>query len=615
MARALALLVFLPCVLASSARSLVDSDWTSIEASNLQRTLRVRVAAVICSSFSVVASLVAFYWFCRMEKRFRHRLIMLLIYGDLMRATWFFIFAVVAVVRGAVRTESAFCQSSGFFIQYGTETSDYAVLVIAVNSALQVFRPSTQTTSGGLYPYQRYVYVGALLIPVLMSGLAFIGTRQGYLSQGAFCTLPIRPIWYRLALAWIPRYLIALVIICLAIAIYAYVGFEFRAYSTLSQSVGTSMSLTATSVQQSEKDPDVHADASMMAEGESFHGRRVSSIAKDIVSSQRRASSVSFTCEGPSSNHASFKPGGRTQSLPNNSINISTRCNDSTLRPPLAAILSGSTFQSPDSITEGRVVPAPGAVIDANRSPVLQDLNPLEDRQSRSPSPSSPPGQRHMSRQLVNTKKLHARVYRQLRLMFIYPLAYTLMWLVPFAQQCTLYKYKYAQHPLWFLRLGATICLSSMGFVDCLIFSLKEKPWRKIQNSDGTFWGSFAIFAPWLMKNKPVSKDVEHGGGGPSNEGSGRRGIRLRSSIHTNSTSNDYAQVAAEQARVRLDLERDERLVALRARIAKRRAESAWRADDDDDDSGSNYEDGSGNQHQPTPKDEDQQGKGKAVKV
>lgn len=53
---------------------------------------------------------------------------MLLIYGDLVRASWFFIAAVLMEVRGTVSTESAFCQSSGFLIQYGTETNGECAL-------------------------------------------------------------------------------------------------------------------------------------------------------------------------------------------------------------------------------------------------------------------------------------------------------------------------------------------------------------------------------------------------------------------------------------------------------------------------------------------------------
>lgn len=45
-----------------------------------------------------------------------------------------------------------------------------------------------------------------------------------------------------------------------------------------------------------------------------------------------------------------------------------------------------------------------------------------------------------------------------------------------------------------------------MGAVDCLIFSLREKPWRNIPASDRTFWGSFCFW------RKPVPpSNIEQG--------------------------------------------------------------------------------------------------------
>lgn len=48
---------------------------------------------------------------------------MLLIYGDVMRSAWYFIFSAYSLANGTVATDTAFCQSSGFLVQYGTETS------------------------------------------------------------------------------------------------------------------------------------------------------------------------------------------------------------------------------------------------------------------------------------------------------------------------------------------------------------------------------------------------------------------------------------------------------------------------------------------------------------
>ena len=48
---------------------------------------------------------------------------MILIYGDLTRGIWFFVFNVLSVARGIVATKAALCQVSGLLVQYGTETS------------------------------------------------------------------------------------------------------------------------------------------------------------------------------------------------------------------------------------------------------------------------------------------------------------------------------------------------------------------------------------------------------------------------------------------------------------------------------------------------------------
>jgi G protein-coupled receptor GPR1 len=50
-----------------------NSVYTSVEPHDLYRTYQVRLATLVCSGVSVTASIIAFYWFCRMDKLFRHR--------------------------------------------------------------------------------------------------------------------------------------------------------------------------------------------------------------------------------------------------------------------------------------------------------------------------------------------------------------------------------------------------------------------------------------------------------------------------------------------------------------------------------------------------------------
>ncbi|KAF2708887.1 hypothetical protein K504DRAFT_502898 [Pleomassaria siparia CBS 279.74] len=149
----------------------------------------------------MATSFIAFYWFCQMERRFRHRLIMLLIYGDLIMASWLFIFALISIARGT----------------YGMETSDFAVLVIAVHSAIQVFRPSLLSSSNVLYPWRHSSFLSSWLAWLL---LILIGATC-LKAHSARCLSDRSG---------------------LAVAIYTHVGFEFRSFSQVGQSVKPSLS-------------------------------------------------------------------------------------------------------------------------------------------------------------------------------------------------------------------------------------------------------------------------------------------------------------------------------------------------------------------------------------
>ncbi|PSN62168.1 hypothetical protein BS50DRAFT_139186 [Corynespora cassiicola Philippines] len=371
---------------------------------------------------------------------------MLLIYGDLMKATWLFLFAAVSIARGTVYTESAFCQASGFLVQYGTETSDYAVLVMAVHSTMQVFRPSTQGRSGGLYPHRRLVYLGGVAIPGMMAGLAFVNPHWGYMSQGAFCTLPHRPFWYRLALAWIPRYLISVIILGLAIAIYAHVGFEFRSFANMSRDTKPSVSTTTPILSTENMEFAIGTDLQRSHVTLTNSPRRASSIVHDLVTSRRPSTTVTTPALDLSiSTPILIIPPERSHSLPTSPLNLHIPDPRPHLPPPET---SNTTLPSPTTLRA-----------------------------------SPPPLHTHH----LTTR--HAHIHRQLRLMFIYPLVYILMWIFPFVAHCMMYQDHYAAHPVYWLMLLNFMCVTLMGTVDCLVFSLRERPWRFIRGADGTFWG------------------------------------------------------------------------------------------------------------------------------
>jgi hypothetical protein len=417
---------------------------------------------------------------------------------------------------------------------------DYAVLVMAIHSALQVFNPVSQGCSDGLFNYRYYIYLGGFIVPGTMSGLAFVNPDSAYLFQGVFCTLPLRPLWYRLTLAWIPRYLIALVIICLATAIYAYIGFEFRSYANLTQEMQTQ----ATPMAGLDLEAATDSSPPDVAEQAHHSQRRASSVAHDAVVSQYQGSAVAFMATTYSD------PSPSTQSWPGSSTPLPPRGSTSRC-PPLFVVPSGY-FIKPSNTNDlhGPISPL--------TTPQGDPLSSVPLTQPSTALYNSVPAQCPLQYQ-------RRRMHRQLRLMFIYPLAYTLMWLIPFIQHCMSYSDVWVAHPVWFLTIGATVCITSMGFVDCLIFSVREKPWRSIQTSDGTVWGSLAV---WRARNAGRGEIQEMVAGVERSMSGNRRLARIRGSVRI-SASDDFTRIAAEQARARLEGEREERTRELQERVER----------------------------------------------
>ena len=117
-------------------------------------------------------------------------------------------------------------------------------------------------------------------------------------------------------------------------------------------------------------------------------------------------------------------------------------------------------------------------------------------------------------------------VRRQLRLLFIYPLCYFLIFLVPFISHLTTYSNYRAQHPYFALSMMSSLCLASIGFMDCLVFSLRERPWRHIPGSDRTFLGSFVFW-----KHDPAKSGEDSlSSFSPSGSGHKSRGSRAEAS-------------------------------------------------------------------------------------
>ena len=98
---------------------------------------------------------------------------------------------------------------------------------MAIHTALTIFASRKASSQTGLYLYRWGAYACWAIFSILMAALAFVNPSSPYVFQGTFCYLPTRPIWYRLALSWIPRYLILSTILGIYLAVYLYTRSKF----------------------------------------------------------------------------------------------------------------------------------------------------------------------------------------------------------------------------------------------------------------------------------------------------------------------------------------------------------------------------------------------------
>jgi G protein-coupled receptor GPR1 len=177
------------------------------------------------------------------------------------------------------------------------------------------------------------------------------------------------------------------------------------------------------------------------------------------------------------------------------------------------------------------------------------------------------------------TKRRRA-IQRQMRLLFIYPITYLMVWTITFIYHSFNYSDKYAAKPIPFLALLSTFFVTIAGTVDCVVFGWREKPWQHISGADGTFLGSFKFWAftnsgtrRWVTTASdrlPSLGTKEERAGRSSKNPSrprGRSRVRCTNStkvmvpLHkkTFSGTSDRAIRAAEGAAERLALERADR--------------------------------------------------------
>lgn len=467
-------------------------------------------------------------------------LIMLLVLGDLAKSLAFVVFPIVYFIHGPIRSESAFCQASGFFLALGVEASDIAIALIALHAGMYMIRPRS-----GLHPYRRIAFAAYFTLPFLVASLAFVYGHDNdntlryhaYANLGYYCYMRNNK---SLALSWIPRYCVLVFIIVTYLCIYLCVMKRIKRYERRDSVVFMPKARS--------RRPTVLASRKSYSLSAS---RRASAVATAFRERFRSAPSLTGKLSEASTEHRALKPiqlahAGEaiTWKLPG-FAETSTRSDDQALLEDKDPFSTAFLFSQPNTPpTESPAVsplsPPPPArprerrssttVVDSCRSsatmapsipaPFIKPNNTLVSTVQSSylqntpgqctgrPTPPRPSATRFQSSQEATATLSHTRnkVRRQLRSLFVYPITYIIVWMFPLINHIMGYDTEKSDRdsPSWLLSLSL-FSLSIQGLVDCVVFVWREKPWR---HTDGVgFWDSLGNAFGWGCDTVGLSKD------------------------------------------------------------------------------------------------------------
>ncbi|GKU17597.1 unnamed protein product [Fusarium langsethiae] len=469
------------------------------------QTYAIHVATLVVASASILATIVTSFWFFRMRRSFRHDLIMLLIYSDMFKSFWLLLFPAVELVAGKIETDETFCQVSGFFLALSIEASDVSVALISVHTALFIFRGEQ-----GLYPYRKAAYALAAILPVVMASLAFIES-PGYVNTGQFCYLPFNPMWKRLALSWIPRYLAFAIILFLCIGIYVYVRVLMSRFGAGNESSRNTLSkMSGFDSLEPIQQPGATVPPTPVIK---YHGlipssnasrRNSFTIAEDHPARPSLSTLNSFHFDMPGSTHVSKLHSARTARRGSAQMWMANHGTDLASQSEQAEVdsqnSSGTTRWDSDDVIAPTTIYTKPDLQNQTAPPVTRPSFVTRKSSYLSTTGTSPPSIPNLftilnhkmvrpqsaENDLVLTQndinapgtvKTREKILRQLRLLFIYPVVYVVIWILPFVVQLT----GYGRGAPYGMRLASIVFLCFHGLADSLVFCIKEKPWRHSQ--------------------------------------------------------------------------------------------------------------------------------------
>ncbi|KAK2035807.1 hypothetical protein LZ31DRAFT_620670 [Colletotrichum somersetense] len=453
-----------------------------------QRTI-VQSASLAVAVLSLTSVTIALYWFSRTRRSFRHDLIMLLMLSDMLKSLWFIIFPIVYFKTWSVTSGSSFCQdllrhqANGFFLSVGIEASDIAVLLIAIHTVIYVFRPQHPGRQSGLYPHRRLTFSIFAFFPLLMASLAFVNW-PGYVYDGGYCYLPIRPRWTRLTLSWVPRYMILLTMVVLYAFIYIYATSRMRRASATQMPENGPWS----HIPRVPPTPTTHHGSETSIEG--LERRRTSSAATTMTAKiellhSRQKINWNWPTYGTDDDSRILVSDKVVSSCTLDPSTSPLTANFGPMSPPPQSYIRHNTVDFNPPINHYRHQAGFTAYQKSLHSLLSTPAKSLANIWSifrRGTSLDSAP--EHNANSLLSHSRIDGmgmnktrdKIRRQLRLLFVYPLVYILIWVVPFVSHVMRLDTSDKSGPFAVVFLSI-LSISVHGLVNSCLFCAVERPW------------------------------------------------------------------------------------------------------------------------------------------
>lgn len=337
------------------------------------------------------------------------------------------------------------CQADGFFAALSIEAGDFAVLAIAIHTYVFVMYPQVQSSGsankyGGLFKYRRILFFAWAIFSILFAALPFVKSGEarsdasdlqeaslGYIQLTTWCYLPISPIWYRLVLAWVPRYIVLFTICAIYIGVYRYVRKVLRKVEVIQHGVQT-LPLDISAADNKFSDENDHITSMNDVEKQLRNDENCESSLgdEDIVV-------YNLELSADDANHFESNVQFHTHLRKESQL--------------IGNVSAGSLATARPLVNNNLVSPRQFV-----RKTIRIDISE-QDRQ-------------------------RTAVLRQVKYLLLYPIFYVIMWAPPFVEQCLMYTSYYQSHPVAWLGYISAFMYGISGFFNTFIFAFRETPWR-----------------------------------------------------------------------------------------------------------------------------------------